>query len=66
MNTEAHTFPMPEIEAHKLDELEEQLHENPTLAVTALNWIKENAVASTAAAVVAGYLFSRWFRKRRS
>ena len=61
---EVHTFPLPEIEAHKLDSLREQLPEDVEgLAMAADKWIRENAWASTIIAGAFGYWMGRTLMK---
>ena len=63
---EVHTFPLPEIEIHKLDNLREQLpHDADSLALAADKWIRENALAATIIAGALGYLMGRRLKTRR-
>ena len=63
---EVHTFPLPEIEAHKLDGLREQLPQDADgLVMAADKWIRENALASTIMAGALGYLMGRRLKRRR-
>ena len=62
---EVHTFPLPEIEVHKLDLLREQLPQDADgLALAAGKWIRENALASTLIAGTLGYLVGRRLMRR--
>jgi ElaB/YqjD/DUF883 family membrane-anchored ribosome-binding protein len=63
---ENHTFPVPEVEAHKLDDLEEQLQDHAAgLATATKKFLRENAWASTAVAVALGFLIARQLLRRR-
>jgi ElaB/YqjD/DUF883 family membrane-anchored ribosome-binding protein len=63
---ENHTFPVPEVEAHKLDDLEQQLQEHAAgLAAAAKKFFRENAWASTAVAAALGFLIARQLLGRR-
>jgi len=62
---DAHTFPLPEVEVHKLDELRAQLpQEADTLVAAADEWIRANALASTIVAGAVGYLTGRCIMRR--
>jgi ElaB/YqjD/DUF883 family membrane-anchored ribosome-binding protein len=62
---EVHTFPLPEIEIHKLDVWREQLPQDTDgLVMAADKWIRENALASTILAGALGYLMGRRLKKR--
>jgi ElaB/YqjD/DUF883 family membrane-anchored ribosome-binding protein len=63
---ENHTFPVPEVEAHKLDDLEEQLQDHAAgLATAVKKFLRENAWASTAVALALGFLIARQLVRRR-
>jgi len=62
---EDHTFPLPEMEVHKLEVLREQLPQDADgLALAAGKWIRENALASTIIAGALGYVVGRRLMRR--
>lgn len=63
---ETHTFPLPELEAHKLDGLEAQLQRAVDEVARPLDdWIKNNALAAAIIAGAVGYLVGRELMKTR-
>jgi ElaB/YqjD/DUF883 family membrane-anchored ribosome-binding protein len=63
---EAHTFPIPELEAHKLDVLQETLSPAAEGVLGATDkWIRSNAWASTLMAGLVGYVAGQYIKRRR-
>jgi len=63
MNIAEHTFPLPEIEAHKLDEVKEDLRQQPAI-VRAKDYLRANPWWKLVFACVAGALAGAWFKNR--
>jgi len=56
---EEHTFPLPEVETHKLDNLREQLSDSETMIHATDRWIHENAPLAVVGAGLLGFVFGR-------
>jgi hypothetical protein len=60
METSEHTFPVPETEAHKLDELKEELQNTPSES------IRLYPVLSVIASLFLGFFIVKWIKQGRA
>ena len=61
---EARSYPIPESEVHKLDELQEHLpHDVEGMVRRSDQWIRSNPLAATLIAALAGFMIAQRLRR---